>query len=138
MWLLDTNVLSELRKGLRGAEAVRRWFDAHAADHHFISALVLGELRRGVELKRRRDPDSAAALDTWLSRLERDFDSRILVVDAAVSDRWGRLKVLDLLPAVDGLLAATALVHDLVLVTRNVRDFVRTGVTVLDPFAYDG
>lgn len=133
-WLLDTNVLSELRKGPRGAPAVRRWMRAHSSDEHFMSVLVLGEIRRGIESKRRRDPEGAAALDTWASRLEAAFASRILPVDAVVADRWGRLNVPDPLPAVDGLLAATALVYDLGLVTRNVRDFARAGVRVADPF----
>ncbi len=133
-WLLDTNVLSELRKGSRGAPEVRRWFKAHASEEHFTSVLVLGEIRRGIESKRRRDPEGAAALDAWASRLEADFASRILPIDAVVADRWGRLNVPDPLLAVDGLLAATALVHDLGMVTRNVRDFVRAGVRVVDPF----
>lgn len=134
-WLLDTNVLSELRKGHRGAPAVRRWFAAHSNEEHFTSVLVLGEIRRGIESKRRRDPEGGAALDAWASRLEADFGSRILQIDFVVADRWGRLDVPDPLPAVDGLLAATALVHDLVVVTRNVRDFERAGVRVADPFA---
>ena len=134
-WLLDTNVLSELRKGTRGDPAVRRWFKAQSNAEHFTSVLVLGEIRRGIELKRRRDPKGAAALDTWASRLETDFASRILPVDAAVADRWGRLTESDALPAGAGLLAATALVHDLIVVTRNVGDFARSGVQVVNPFA---
>ena len=108
--------------------------EAHASEEHFTSVLVLGELRRGIESKRRSDPDGAAALDAWASRREADFASRILPIDAVVADRWGRLNVPDPLPAVDGLLAATALVHDLGVVTRNVRDFARAGVRVADPF----
>jgi predicted nucleic acid-binding protein len=133
-WLIDTNVLSELRKGPRGAPAVRRWFEAHVGEEHFTSVLVMGEIRRGIESKRRRDPEGAGALDAWASRLEADFASRILPIDAVVAERWGRLNVPDPLPAVDGLLAATALVHDLSVVSRNVRDFARAGVRVLDPF----
>ena len=133
-WLIDTNVLSELRKGPRGVPAVRRWFEAHVGDEHFTSVLVMGEIRRGIESKRRRDPEGAAALDSWASRIEADFASRILPIDAAVADRWGRLNVPDPLPAVDGLLAATALVHDLSVVSRHVRDIARAGVRVVDPF----
>lgn len=133
-WLLDTNVLSELRKGERGAAAVRRWMDAHRDDEHFTSVLVLGEIRRGIESKRQRDPEAAARLDAWVRRIETDFAARILPVDADIADRWGRLNVPDPIPAVDGLLAATALVHDLALVTRNVRDVERTGVRLVDPF----
>jgi len=136
-WLLDTNVLSELRKGQRGAPAVRRWFEARAGDEFFTSVLVLGEIRRGIELKRRRDPDGASALDAWASRLETDFASRVLPIDARVADRWGRLNVPDPVSAVDGLLAATALVYDLALVTRNVRHVGRTGVRIVDPFTME-
>ena len=113
---------------------MRRWFEAHVDEEHFTSVLVMGEIRRGIESKRRRDPEGAAALDAWASRLEADFASRILAIDAVVADRWGRMNVPDPLPAVDGLLAATALVHDLSVVSRNVRDFARAGVRVVDPF----
>ncbi len=133
-WLLDTNVLSELRKGERGAAAVRRWMQAHRDEEHFTSVLVLGEIRRGIESKRKRDPEAAARLDDWVGRIETAFASRILPVDAEVADLWGRLNVPDPIPAVDGLLAATALVHELTLVTRNVRDVERTGVRLVDPF----
>ncbi|HMG54147.1 MAG TPA: type II toxin-antitoxin system VapC family toxin, partial [Kofleriaceae bacterium] len=99
------------------------------------SVLVIGELRQGVERLRRRDPTAAAALDRWLRELVQHHADRTLPVDADVTDRWGRLNVPDPLPAVDGLLAATALVHSLTLVTRNVRDVRTTGVRHVDPFA---
>ena len=95
--------------------------------------LTLGEIRRGVERLRSRDPVTAGALDRWLARIEREFASRVVAVDAGVADTWGRLDARSL-PVIDGLLAATALTHDLVLVTRNVRDVKGTGVRVLDPF----
>lgn len=131
-WLLDTNVLSEVRRGERAHPGVRTWWVAVPEQHVFMSVLVLGELRRGIESKRRRDPPSALALEQWLLRLEETFADRVLAVDRVVADRWGTLNVP--LPVVDGLLAATALVHGLTLVTRNVRDVARTGVEVLDPF----
>ena len=134
-WLVDTNVLSELRKGERADAGVRAWFAEARDDELFTSVLVLGEIRRGVESIRRRDAPSAIALDQWLARLAADFADRVLPVDARVADRWGSLNVPDPIPTVDGLLAATALVHDLVLVTRNVRDVERTGVRFLDPAA---
>lgn len=134
-WLVDTHVLSELRKGERAAAGIRSWFDAANEDQLFTSVLVVGELRRGIESIRRRDEPAAAALDTWLSRLVESFTERVLAVDAAVADRWARLNVPDPVPTVDGLLAATAIVHDLTLVTRNTRDVARTGVRVLDPWA---
>jgi hypothetical protein len=133
-WLLDTNVLSELRKGERADEGVRSWF-AQAADAEvFTSVMVLGEIRRGIESIRKRDSTAALALEQWLLRLTETFADRVLPVDAEVADRWGVLNVPDPVPTVDGLLAATALVHDLTLVTRNVRDVERTGVRSFDPF----
>jgi toxin FitB len=132
-WLVDTNILSELRKGERANEGVRAWFADAGENELFTSVLVLGEVRRGIESIRRRDVGSALALEQWLMRLTTSFTDRVLPVDARVADRWGRLNVPDPLPTVDGLLAATALVHDLVLVTRNVRDVKDTGARLLNP-----
>jgi hypothetical protein len=132
-WLVDTNILSELRKGDRANAGVRSWFEAAREEDLFTSVLVLGEIRRGIESIRRRDPTAAVALEQWLLRVTTTFSDRILEVDARVADRWGFLNVPDPMPTIDGLLAATALVHDLVLVTRNARDVARTGVRVLDP-----
>jgi len=134
-WLVDTNILSELRKGDRADPGVRAWFGEARDEDVFTSVLVLGEVRRGIESIRRRDEPSALALEQWLARLISDFSGRILAIDAAVSDRWGVLNVPDPVPTVDGLLAATALVHDLILVTRNTRDVAKTGVRFLDPTA---
>ena len=132
-WLVDTNILSELRKGTRANAGIVAWFADTREEELFTSVLVLGEIRRGVESIRRRDVPSALALEQWLSRLSTSFSDRVLPVDARVAARWGTLNVPDPVPTVDGLLAATALVHDLVLVTRNVRDVERTGVRLLDP-----
>jgi toxin FitB len=134
-WLVDTNVLSELRKGDRANAGIRAWFADAREDELFTSVLVLGEIRRGIESIRRRDLPSAIALEQWLTRLATDFADRVLSVDARVADRWGSLNVPDPIPTVDGLLAATALVHDLVLVTRNLRDVDRTGARLCDPTA---
>ena len=134
-WLVDTNVLSELRKGVRAHPGIRAWFDDAREGELFTSVLVLGEIRRVIESIRRRDVPSALALEQWLQRLANDFADRVLPVDARVADRWGNLNVPDPIPTVDGLLAATALVHDLILVTRNVRDVERTGVRLWDPTA---
>jgi toxin FitB len=133
-YLLDTNVFSELKKGPRGDQAVRTWFDRVDDGALFTSVLVLGELRRGIENLKRRDPVAAAALEQWLLRLTEQFSARILSVDAVVSDLWGRLNVPDPMPTVDGLLAATALAHDLTLVTRNTADVRRSGVKAVNPF----
>jgi len=134
-WLLDTNVISELRKRDRANPGVIAWQRRTHGEDKYLSALTLGEFRRGIESTRRRDERSALGLEQWLSRLRESFSGRILKVDEAIADRWGALDVPDRLPVVDGLLAATALVHDLTLVTRNVRDIERTGVQLLDPFS---
>ena len=134
-WLLDTNVLSELRKHDRCDPGVRAWFDGASADELFTSILVIGEIRRAVESIRSRDVPSALALDQWLARIGESFQDRVLPVDMHVAERWGRLEGPGPIPTVDGLLAATALVHGHTLVTRNVRDVERTGVAYLDPFS---
>lgn len=133
-YLLDTNVVSELRRK-RPAPAVIRWFDGVRSEELFLSVVVVGELRRGVELLRRKDGPAAELIDGWLDELSTRFRDRILPVSPAVADQWGRLGVPDPLPAVDALMAATAQVHSLTLVTRNVGDFERTGVRLVDPFA---
>ena len=132
--LLDTNVLSELRKGARANARLRGWFDGVAADEIYLSVLVIGELRRGIELVRRRDARQAAALERWLTRVTADHADRILPVDEAVADQWGRLSASRPGSVIDTLMAATALVHGLVLVTRNVKDVAWTGVAYLNPF----
>ena len=133
-WLVDTNVISELRKGDRADAAVLEWLNGADDADLFTSVLVVGEIRRGIELVRRRDTVSAAAIEQWLYRMVESFEDRLFPVDAAIADRWGRLNVPDPVPTVDGLLAATALEHGLVLVTRNTGDVATTGVQVLDPF----
>lgn len=134
-WLLDTNIVSELRKGDRADPRLRAWF-ADADEYAlFTSVLVVGEIRRGIESLRRRDVPSSLALELWLAGLTDGFADRILPVDRAVAEEWGRLNVPDPVPTVDGLLAATARVHGLTLVTRNTRDVGRTGVPLLDPMA---
>lgn len=133
-YLLDTNVISELRKGERAEPSVSNWFAGLADREIHLSVLTIGEVRRGVESVRRRDPDSAAALDSWLSRLTEAHRNRILQVDRAIAEEWGRMNVPDPLPVVDGLLAATARIAGLTLVTRNVADVEATGVELLDPF----
>ena len=137
-WLLDTNVVSELRKGDRADARLRAWFADVDDGTVFTSVLVLGEIRRGIESIRRRDAASAVALEQWLLRLALGFGARVLSVDARVADRWGALNVPDPIPTVDGLLAATALVHDLTLVTRNVKDVATTGARAFDPTASAG
>lgn len=134
-YLLDTNVISELRKRERADPKVAAWFAELADEEIFLSALTIGEIRRGIESVRRRDPDSAAALDRWLALLSDAHGDRILPVDRTIAEEWGRMNVPDPLPAIDGLLAATARVLGLTLVTRNVADVDGTGVDLFDPFS---
>jgi len=133
-FLIDTNVLSELRKKERANPGVSRWYAGVAGESLYLSALTIGEVRNGIERLRRRDPVTSASLEAWLSKVEADMAGRILPVTTAIADRWGRLGVPDPLPVVDSLLAATALEHDLILVTRNVIDVKRTGVRLINPF----
>jgi hypothetical protein len=132
-YLIDSNVLSELRKPKR-VEQVAAWFQGVNPSELFTSVLVIAELRRGSSLLRRRDPESASRLDTWISDLEAVFADRVLAVTAVVANRWAELMVPNPIPVIDGFLAATALAHDLTLVTRNTKDVARTGVKLLDPF----
>ena len=134
-YLLDTNVVSELRKGTRADPHVRAWFEEHVAEQLWLSVVVVGELRRGVELLRRRDAQAGAVLSDWLHTVTTGFGDRILPVTIEVSERWSMLNVPDPLPVIDGLLVATAIESDLVLVTRNTADVARTGVAVVNPFA---
>jgi predicted nucleic acid-binding protein len=103
-----------------------------------VSVLSLGEVRRGIERLRGRDPRQATSLEGWLHRVSVAFADRILPVTADIADSWGRLGVPDPVPAVDALIAATALVHELTVVTRNERDFLRCGVSVVNPWSDAG
>jgi len=134
-YLVDTNVISELRKGKRADAAVRRWFADVEDEEIFLSVLTVGELRRGVEGIRRRDQDAAARLDSWLARVVETHRDRLVPVDRLAAEEWGRMNVPDPTPVVDGLLAATAKATGMTLVTRNVADIENTGVDYLDPFA---
>lgn len=135
-FLLDTNVLSEMRKGERADRNVRSWLRHSSGASFFLSVLVLGEIRRGIEKQRRKDPVAASALEHWLGRVVESHGSRIIPVDHRVADLWGRLGSPDPIPVIDGLLAATAIVHDLTLVTRNLTDIRETGASFLNPFEY--
>ena len=133
-FLLDTNVISEIRKRGRAHPGVASWAAGAPADELATSVVVLAEIRRGIELVRRSDPTQAGLLDRWFAEMRSRLGDHVLPVDEAVADRWARLNVPNPLPMVDGLLAATALVHDLTLVTRNTRDFAKTGAKLLNPF----
>ena len=133
-YLLDTNVASETRKGQRSNAGVMAWLESVDEADLFLSVLVVGEIRKGVEQARPNDPVKARALEGWLAGLEEKYGDRVVPVTAAVADQWGRLGAIRPLSTVDGLLAATAMVHGLTLVTRNVRDVAHTGVSLLNPF----
>jgi toxin FitB len=116
-----SDIISEVRKGERCDPHVAAWYASTADEDLFLSTLVLGEIRKGVELVRPRDARKAAALERWLREVETAFGGRVLGIDNAVSDRWGRMGAIRPLPVIDGLLAATALTNGLTLVTRDNR-----------------
>lgn len=134
-YLLDTNVVSELRKGRRADRGVREWFDGVTTDDLALSVLVLGEIRLGILRLRQRDPASADHLAAWLMRVERAYEGRMLAVDERVAETWAELNLTRSLPVIDSLLAATARLHGLTLVTRNVADLDGLAVSMLDPFS---
>ncbi|MEX0900844.1 MAG: type II toxin-antitoxin system VapC family toxin [Gammaproteobacteria bacterium] len=135
MYLVDTNVISELYRGARGNPGVRAFAVAHMHERFFLSALTVGELRRGIELLRYRGNRARAeSLQTWFERVLVGFRERILDVDAEIAQLWACLRVPHGENALDKLIAATALVYGLTVVTRNERHFVGTGVKVLNPF----
>lgn len=137
MYLLDTNVVSELRKASDGKadRKVLRWADSRDESELFLSVISLEELERGILLAERRDRRKGEVLRTWLeSRVIPTFADRLLVVDAAVARRSAAIQVPDRLPEADALIAATALVHGLKMVTRNVAHFAPTGVEVVNPW----
>lgn len=139
MILLDTNVVSELRRRRSGAidPAVRAWDDSLGDERTFLSVITILELRRGVLLKARCDWDQAVVLSRWLEgQVLPLFADRILAVDTRVALVCAQLHVPTMRPHHDALIAATAIVHELALATRNTRDFAGTGVRLTDPWSY--
>jgi len=133
-WLLDTQVICEWRKGARANAKVQAWFAMANEAELYTSVLVVGEIRRGIELTSRRDLAAAKAIAQWLRQLEVHFGHRILPVGLEIAELWGRMSPTPLVPAVDALLAATALHHGLTLVTRNISNVARCGAIAVDPF----
>ena len=112
-YLIDTNIISEVRKGVRCDPHVSAWYASITDEDIFLSTLVLGEIRKGVELARPRDASKAAVLERWLREVEAAFDGRVLGIDNRVSDQWGRMSAIRPIPVIDGLLAATALANEI-------------------------
>jgi predicted nucleic acid-binding protein len=133
-YLIDTSVLSEARRP-RGDERVKRWISSTPAAELYLSVLVVGEIRRGIERLKRRDPDQAEVYEAWLGTVLHDHADRVLPVDAEAADEWGRMSVPDPVPVVDGLMAATAKARGMTFVTRNTADLQCTGVELLNPFS---
>jgi toxin FitB len=134
-FLLDTNIISEIRKRDRAHPNVIRWVARTPVGEIWTSVLVLAEIRRGIELKRRSDREQAKSLDRWFVQMRARLGDRVLPVDEPVAEAWALLGIPNPLPLIDGLLAATAKVHGLMLVTRNVADLAAAGVSLLDPFS---
>jgi predicted nucleic acid-binding protein len=137
VYLIDTNVISEARKKSRANAGVIEFFNrvARAGDPVYLSVIAIGELRRGVELIRLRgDTEQAGLLEDWLSGVLDQHADKVLAFDADAAQVWGRLRVPNPEHALDKQIAATALVHDLTVVTRNGADFAGAGVKVMNPF----
>jgi predicted nucleic acid-binding protein len=133
-FLLDTNVVSELRKANRD-QRVSSWFEQVESSDIYLSVLVAGEVRQGIErLRRRGDAQQAEIFERWLKALKDDYADRILAISTAVAERWGRLNAAKPLPVIDGLLAATAIEHDLTLVTRDSVTLEASGARLLNPW----
>ncbi|MFS8039492.1 type II toxin-antitoxin system VapC family toxin [Xanthobacter sp. AM11] len=130
MYLVDTNVVSEAR---RGTPAAVLWLRAVDPLSVHLSALTLGEIMRGIALKQKSDPKAAGRLAEWLRKLRHDHADRILPVTDQIAVEWGRIATLRPRCDIDGLIAATAIVHDLIVVTRNVVNFEDTGASVINP-----
>ena len=137
MYLIDTNVISDLRRKEKTNPGVANFFK-NAADKTqptFLSAITIGELRRGIErIRHRGDIEQASILNAWLRLVLQQFEQRILSFDAEAAQMWGRLRVPNPDHELDKQIAAIALVKDLTVVTRNIADFTGTGVRLINPF----
>jgi toxin FitB len=133
-YLIDTNIISEVRKGPRCDPRVAAWYASLNDEDIYLSVLVLGEIRKGIERARPNNPPNACTLEEWLHTVMNSFAERILPVDQSVADEWGRMSAKRAASTVDALLAATAKVHRMTLATRNVADVADLGADVFNPF----
>lgn len=131
-YLLDTNVISEAK--CKNPHIVR-WFEQVNVTTHYICAVSLGEISKGAHLLLRRDPNRAAMIFDWLKTVETQFEDRIIAVDQAIANEWGRVAAIRTRGEIVGLIAACSIVHGMTLVTRNVRDFEDCGVELVNPWA---
>jgi predicted nucleic acid-binding protein len=132
--LIDTNIISELRKGAQCDAHVAAWYASIDDDELYLSVLVLGEIRKGIERARPKLPTQAKALEDWLTTVTHSFAERVLPVDQAVAEEWGRMSAKRPVSTIDALLAATAKVNGMTFVTRNLTDVADLGASVLNPF----
>lgn len=133
-YLLDTNIISEIRKKEKANPNVMAWAVATDREATCTSVIVIAEIRKGIELLRRYDQKQADMFDRWYARIRADLAERVLPISERVAEAWAIMNVPNPLPLMDGLLAATAKVHGLTIVTRNVSHFERAGVAVFNPF----
>ena len=133
-YLLDTNVISELRIAEKTHPSVQEWWSETDIQTVYISVLVLGEIRQGIERLRIKDPQRTGEIGHWMQLVTRLLGARVLIVNQQIADIWGRMGIKRTLPLVDSVLAAAALAHDPTLVTRNTKDIQDTGVRYLNPF----
>lgn len=131
MFLLDTNVLSAIRKR---EPAASEWLSRIERGTSWISVVSLGEIAKGVAMKQRRDPAAADYLNRWLFKVHQAYRDRIFDIDDQIALEWGRIDAIRTRGVPDGLIAATAIVHNFTLVTRNVADFADTGAAVVNPW----
>ena len=131
MYLIDTNVLSEAR---RGRTEAREWLRSVDPDHVYLSVITLGEIMKGLSLKTRTDAAASVSLLRWLEQLRTDHARRILPITDSVALEWGRIAAVRPRNMADALIAATASVHNKIIVTRNIADFEDLGIPLIDPW----